>query len=398
MSAQGRNRRIRERAGAFSRTTLRVTVSGVGIVLPLIAAESALAAPVGVWEKVAECESSGRWNINTGNGHYGGLQFTASTWKAYGGGRYASRADLATKEQQIAVAEKVLAGQGPGAWPNCGPRAGLSRGAAQPKSATSDLGGAAKPPERESDGERERAERSADAKGLYKVVRGDTLSSIAAELEVKGGWQGLYVRNRTTVGGDPGLILPGQRLHLDAEVRAGDGPGKGSDKARERRKDERADRGSGGRTQTRSAGGSAKPAAASATVSAPVGGARPGTGYRAGGGNWSSGHHTGVDFPVPTGTTVRAVVAGKVVAAGWEGSYGYQVVLRHDDGRYSQYAHLSAVSVRAGERVGAGQRVGLSGATGNATGPHLHFEVRTGPDYGTDIDPLAYLRSLGIRI
>lgn len=74
------------------------------------------------WDAVAQCESGGNWHINTGNGFYGGLQFTYSTWLGYGGGAYAPRADLATREQQIAIAERVLAGQGIGAWPVCGRR------------------------------------------------------------------------------------------------------------------------------------------------------------------------------------------------------------------------------------------------------------------------------------
>ena len=74
------------------------------------------------WDAVAQCESGGRWSINTGNGYYGGLQFSPSTWIAFGGAAYAPRADLAAKAQQIAVAEKVLAVQGPGAWPTCGRR------------------------------------------------------------------------------------------------------------------------------------------------------------------------------------------------------------------------------------------------------------------------------------
>jgi hypothetical protein len=83
-----------------------------------------LAAPASAdhydWSGVAQCESSGNWSINTGNGYYGGLQFSSSTWLGFGGGAYAPRADLATKSQQIAVAEKVLDVQGPGAWPTCG--------------------------------------------------------------------------------------------------------------------------------------------------------------------------------------------------------------------------------------------------------------------------------------
>lgn len=95
----------------------------------------AVAASVSTWDKVAACESSGNWHINTGNGYYGGLQFTSSTWAAYGGRAYAPRADLATKTQQITVAERVLKGQGPGAWPVCSVRAGLTRGGPVPYAA-----------------------------------------------------------------------------------------------------------------------------------------------------------------------------------------------------------------------------------------------------------------------
>jgi murein DD-endopeptidase MepM/ murein hydrolase activator NlpD len=123
-----------------------------------------------------------------------------------------------------------------------------------------------------------------------------------------------------------------------------------------------------------------------------------GTSYRAAGSSWSKGYHTGVDFPVPTGTTVKSVAAGEVVSSGWGGSFGYQVVVRHTDGRYSQYAHLSAIAVKSGQKVSAGQRIGRSGSTGNSTGPHLHFEVRTGPRFGSDIDPVAYLRAGGVRL
>jgi peptidoglycan hydrolase-like protein with peptidoglycan-binding domain len=88
---------------------------------------SAPAQAASVWDAVAACESGGNWAINTGNGFSGGLQFSASTWAAYGGTRYASRANLASKAAQIAIAKRVLAGQGPGAWPTCSRRAGLTR-------------------------------------------------------------------------------------------------------------------------------------------------------------------------------------------------------------------------------------------------------------------------------
>ena len=75
------------------------------------------------WDAIAQCESGGNWSINTGNGFYGGLQFQQSTWQEFGGLAYAARADLATREQQIAIAENVLAVQGIGAWPVCGAHA-----------------------------------------------------------------------------------------------------------------------------------------------------------------------------------------------------------------------------------------------------------------------------------
>lgn len=85
-------------------------------------------------------------------------------------------------------------------------------------------------------------------------------------------------------------------------------------------------------------------------------------------------------------------------AAGYSRSYGYEVVIRHPDGRYTQYAHLSRIDVSPGQRVSAGQRIARSGATGRVTGPHLHFEVRTTPYFGSDVNPLAYLRGHGVPV
>ncbi|WP_341854336.1 transglycosylase family protein [Brachybacterium sp. GPGPB12] len=99
-----------------------VVVAGLG----LAGAESATAQGT-VWDEVAQCESGGNWSINTGNGYYGGLQFSGSTWRAFGGGEYASTANQASKAEQIAVAQRTLQAQGPGAWPTCGKKAGLTR-------------------------------------------------------------------------------------------------------------------------------------------------------------------------------------------------------------------------------------------------------------------------------
>ncbi|MGI5353492.1 peptidoglycan DD-metalloendopeptidase family protein [Streptomyces sp. CA-250714] len=129
----------------------------------------------------------------------------------------------------------------------------------------------------------------------------------------------------------------------------------------------------------------------------PVEGAL-GTPYGQAGGAWSSGRHTGVDFTVPTGTPVKAAGPGTVQTAGQGGAYGNQVVIRHQDGTYSQYAHLSKISVSAGKHVKGGQKIGLSGDTGNTSGPHLHFEIRTGPEYGSDINPVPFLRERGVKL
>ncbi|UFR00860.1 transglycosylase family protein [Streptomyces sp. Go40/10] len=391
MAVRGRHRRYQP--NRINRASLTVTAGGAGLALPLVAAGTADAADAATWNKVAACESSGNWSINTGNGFYGGLQFTQSTWEAYGGTRYAPRADLATRAEQVAVAEKVLDGQGPGAWPVCSVRAGLARGGSpdvHTDSAATRPAESAATRSAESAATRSRSVRDvqpqttpqsrAGRAEMYTVVHGDTLSGIAGDHHVPGGWRALYTGNRATIGADPDMILPGQRLSLSGTHTRTAPPKSPKKKAPSEHP-----------TTHRTT-----PPARHALV-APVT-ASVGTGYHVAGSHWSKGYHTGVDFLVPTGTSVKAAAAGRVVAAGWGGSYGYQVVIRHSDGRYTQYAHLSAIAVRAGQTVATGQRIGRSGATGNVTGPHLHFEVRTGPGFGSDIDPLAYLRAGGVRI
>ncbi|MFD8211657.1 transglycosylase family protein [Streptomyces sp. NPDC059695] len=473
MAVRGRHRR--HQPSRINRASLTVTAGGAGMALPLIGAGAAQAASLDVWEKVASCESSSSWHINTGNGYFGGLQFSQSTWERYGGTHYAPRADLASKDQQIAIAERVLKGQGPGAWPSCGPDAGLARGgespgttprratAAEPDGGGSDVRTASLPGQRLLP---EQSVRSASpttvptVREMYTVTPGDSLSEIAVEEHVKGGWQRLYEANRRVVGDDPDLIHPGQRLTLRITApRSTEKPGK-AEKPKSAEKPDKAERKAVAAPPSARAVGavpakppvarpsakpSVKPAPKPTTqhtqkpgtkpshkpvaqpkpshkpssqpkpshkpVSGPKPAAQPpgdsysapvsadiGTRYGTRGSSWSSGYHTGVDFPVPTGTSVKAVAAGRVVSAGWGGAYGYQIVVRHDDGRYSQYAHLSALTVRDGQRVHAGQRIARSGSTGNSSGPHLHFEIRTGPGYGSDIDPLAYLRARGVSV
>ncbi|MFG2845254.1 M23 family metallopeptidase [Kitasatospora sp. NPDC048296] len=130
--------------------------------------------------------------------------------------------------------------------------------------------------------------------------------------------------------------------------------------------------------------------------SAPVPDAPTSNPYGVADSEYAAGYHTGVDFAVDPGTPVLAVGDATVVSARWDGAYGKEVVLRLTDGHFAQYAHLSALSVSRGDHVPAGERVGLSGSTGNSTGPHLHFEIRTSNRYGAVINPIAYLSGHGV--
>ncbi|MFE1250373.1 M23 family metallopeptidase [Streptomyces sp. NPDC058735] len=120
------------------------------------------------------------------------------------------------------------------------------------------------------------------------------------------------------------------------------------------------------------------------------------------GGMWQS-THSGQDFAVPSGTKVVAAHGGTVVKAGGNGAgdgpaYGNAVVIKHGNGTYSQYAHLSKITVKIGQIVKTGQEIAKSGNTGNSSGPHLHFEIRTTPNYGTAIDPVKFLRAKGVQL
>lgn len=294
--------------------------------MPLLAASGASAAEAPTWDRVAECESGGVWSSNAGNGYYGGLQLTLSTWEKFGGTAYADRPDLASRSQQIAVAEKILNSEGPDAWPGCAVTSGLhedptavpdidpgdlpaassspeaddtSAGAtpggqsessrsesAQPESTQREStrqGGGSTQQERGSaptDGpsgssqspapdrstpapatsgapstgaspfdstspaergtgraeqqspdtldaagqadERETAERGAGRSADralpddgHVVQTGDSLTAIADQHAVDGGWRALYATNEEVVGSDPDLILPGQRIELE---------------------------------------------------------------------------------------------------------------------------------------------------------------------------------------
>ncbi|MBD0708594.1 MULTISPECIES: transglycosylase family protein [unclassified Streptomyces] len=249
-SGKGKHRR----PSKATQVVTLVGVTGAAVAAPLMAAGSASAATASEWDRVAQCESGGNWSINTGNGYYGGLQFSASTWAAYGGKAYAPTANQASKSQQIAIAEKVLAGQGKGAWPSCG--VGLSRttygGAVEsaPQQQTQPKQQQTQPKQQRTQPKQQQTQRTVEqpttrseqrqapkkatqqrqaapkatvttptgkkvekGDGEYKVSTGDTLSKIAQAHGVKGGWAKLFELNKDVVD-HADLIYPGQQLHL----------------------------------------------------------------------------------------------------------------------------------------------------------------------------------------
>jgi len=129
---RGRHRKPSTTGHAIAKTAL----AGAVVSAPLVTAGQAQAAPDNVWDRVAQCESGGNWGISTGNGFQGGLQFTQSTWRSFGGNQFASTANRASREQQIVIAEKVLAGQGWNAWPVCSRKAGARGSSATQRAIT----------------------------------------------------------------------------------------------------------------------------------------------------------------------------------------------------------------------------------------------------------------------
>lgn len=500
---KGRHRR----ATGAEKAVATITVMGVGLALPLTLTGNAQAADNSVWDKVAKCESSGNWHINTGL-FDGGLQFLDSTWDAYKPARYPATANQATKAQQIVVAEKVLADQGSKAWPVCSVQAGLTSSMAEPNktaattqtlpkvtvekatpalkssvqykadkavsfaraqvgdryryggegpnswdcsgltqaawkaagvsiprtsgaqwkslpkvslnslkpgdlivfySGASHIGiyigggkfvhaanssrpvsvdsfsgyyrrnaiGAVRPTAYVPVNAPKPAPKPVDEKpvetsGKYTVKSGDTLSLIARAKLDTNNWKPLYAANKGVVGDDPNLIFPGQKLALPkvSLAKVASEPVKVETKA-----------------------------AAVVKVSAPLVHLRVIQSFH-NPGAYSLGYHTGVDFAASTGTVVKAVAAGTVVASDPSGSYGINVLVKHTDGTYSLYAHLSSKTVFPGTKVAAGRMVGRSGSTGNSTGPHLHLEIRTKANFGAGnfLDPIKWLKNQGLTI
>jgi LysM repeat protein len=220
-----------------ARTT--AVLAGAALLAPLgllAASGNAAAADSGVWDRIAQCESGGNWHINTGNGYYGGLQFSAGTWRAYGGSAYAATADQASKSAQIAVATKVQRAQGWGAWPVCSARAGASGSApaassgtvsekSTKKSSTGSKSESATGSTKKQSTKKATPSKPAQtpargtnnasrgtSRGDYTVRQGDTLSAIAAQHGTT--WRKVYAANKSVIGADPNLIVPGQQLDL----------------------------------------------------------------------------------------------------------------------------------------------------------------------------------------
>ncbi|MGW6255404.1 peptidoglycan DD-metalloendopeptidase family protein [Streptomyces sp. NPDC055085] len=445
-----------------SNTTKRIAIGATvlvgGSVVPVALAGNANAATVAQWDRIAQCESSGQWNLPYGDADStGGLQIQDRTWADFGGTSIAAHAYQATKQQQIMIAEKILASQGPGAW-TCNAIAG------SPLTSRNDsvlLGGPNPYPTTSTPPSAPTAPTTPPTPppttgGTYTVKTGDYLVKIAANQHITGGWKALYAANKTVIGANPNLIHAGMKLvlpgntdpyktglphpghtvpsavALQAELkRVGYMPstvvsnpnyGPQTQKAVAAFHNDQPTYRSKGRTSdpvigpkgwahlhTMATGagttGSATPGGGTSTPASadyvrPVPGAviqafhNPDAGYGLG---W----HTGVDLAGAQGTPVKAAHGGTVIIGGAGAAYGNHVVINHGGGVYTLYAHLSAINVTAGQTVSAGQAIGAVGSTGNSSGPHLHFELRNSPDQyaaGVFSDPVAWLRSHGVNI
>jgi murein DD-endopeptidase MepM/ murein hydrolase activator NlpD len=414
------------------------TTAGLIALAPLGAsvalAQPASAAPDSVWDAVAKCESGNNWAINTGNGYYGGLQFTDSTWKAFGGTSFAPRADLASRTQQIAVAERTLAKQGWGAWPVCSKAAGatgygvtLRDGKVPAAPAQPDPAEPVNPPANDPPAP---PPSSAALEGTVTVAQGDTLVKLAAKTGLR--WDQLAEWNGVKA---PFLITPGQVLRLTAPaatkssssytVQRGDwlstiardhttlcshgediahcweplyaankatvGPNPDALVPGQRIK--LVDATEGGAVVAQKAKPPVPPVKvvaapkvapkatviANGGVSSLVPGGRLSQGFSA--------SHNGVDISAPLGTPIRAAKSGTVQTAdfGYHGGFGAVVYVQNSDGTISWYGHMQAIYVKVGQHVTAGDVIATVGARGNSTGPHLHYELHVG---GRAVNPL----------
>ncbi|KPI09945.1 Peptidase M23 [Actinobacteria bacterium OV450] len=410
--ARGKHRKPKENS-----TTKRVVASaatiGMGAGVALAAGNSAEAATVDQWDAIAKCESGGDWSINYSSDgmSVGGLQFQNASWQdalqylnAHGVDTSGwtqrlyqgmPRSEVPTKEQTILAAEALLAIQGPGAWvcKGNGLSASMFEGGPRPYGAATTYRSPkpieppkpkAKPPVKPRTVKPHVVPSSKS--GEYTVQPGDTLYGIAKVRTGNGSadnWESLYEANKRKIGADPDLIYPGQVFVLPWGNELVPAPP----------------------SQPKVPAPAPKPKvstprASTAVVQLPVhapvtqGYGNPSSGY-------TLGYHTGVDFGASYGTIVHAAMGGTVVASDTSSAYGLNVQIRNNDGTYALYAHLSSRSVTPGMTVKAGDQIGNVGNSGtNSSGAHLHFEIRTVPNFaaGNFLNPLSWLRKHGVSV
>lgn len=444
----------------YKRAT-QVGATGLGAFgILVVSAGMAQAAPDEVWDRMAICESGGNWAINTGNGYYGGLQFSKETWIAAGGDKYAPRADLATREQQIEIADawlgRVAAEKGSTyeawatQWPDCsseddvnvrnvpaGPAVLKPDPITPPEVVVEDVPVIPPPTEPMPIPEPATVEIPALDPGTteYTVVAGDTLRTIAersgstvealaflnmlanpdliwegqkllippppvpekihtvvpldtlSQIAVDNGtnWPDLWADNRDVVE-NPHLIYPGEQIRIGGLPLPAGPPVRVEEPAASRAE----------RPVTPMAPPAEPAPSAGVATSAPFAHPVPAR-TRIGQGLGAGRNHNGQDFSAPQGTPVYAAHDGFISRVGdpglWNGGYGGVVYIEGSGNTETRYAHLSATSAVEGTFVLAGEQIGWVGSTGDSTGPHLHWEVRTN---GVVVEPLDWLAFFGI--
>lgn len=417
-----------------STLTRATTVGGASLAAIASGVQVAQAAPDSVWDAVAQCESGGNWAINTGNGYYGGLQFLPSTWKAYGGHEFAANAHLATREQQILVAERTLAAQGWGAWPTCSQKAGAIgygadlRNIPQQSSAPEVATPAPVPePAPQIPLPPEEGERAVASVVNVTVAKGDSLSGLALtagectpEEDITNCWEAAYERNKPVIGADPNLIYPGQVLAFDSTVIAETPPaavvtehvvkagetlfsigmqyGLTVNHLYAMNRDIVSDPNRIEIGQVLQLQGAEQVALVPAATShaAPFHNPLDTMTVTQ---EFKGAAHRGIDLRAAVGTPGYAVMDVTIAEAGPASGFGLWVVATAnvDGGRVDfVYGHMNSLIVSEGQTVRAGEQIINTGSNGISTGPHLHFEVWIGGRYaGHPVDPQAWLAEHG---
>lgn len=408
---KGRHRK----ATKLDKAVTGAAIASVGVI-PIAFAGDAQAASTDAWDRIAACESSGQWNRPDGDfgKSSGGLQFQPPSWTTavnylrskgvdvssfpQGQGHQAYKA---TKQQQILAGEALLAAQGPGAWTcnaksgfplqSSGTNASMFKGGTNPygKVTTPSKPPASVPVPKPAYKPAPPVPNNTVEKITHAVKAGDTLHKIAVlhlHNSDKDNWRSIYETNKGIIGSNPNLIFPGQVLVI---------PNSSPSKLPPARPPV---------TNTPGANtpvSNTPPPKTTVSVSSPLAKPAVSQSYGNARAGYTLGYHTGTDFSAPQGTPVKAVAAGTVVASDRSSAYGINVLIKHNDGTYSLYAHLSSKSAFLGKKVTAGMMIGTVGSTGtNSSGPHLHLEIRTSPTFGAGnfLDPIKWLRDKGLTI